>query len=293
MPEQKPTISGPALSMPNSHQMALDPSSTSSSPTPSNGMDIASRASPTLTILEMRQKAVNVRQRLIEAELKLKQQEMKELTFLEAEGNILDFEPDLSSKAAPVTHSQPAPFTPPAKGSTAPAPEAAAKKSTGSANSLAVTATAKQEKSSLVADAPSSRETKCTIALKSERIEPCNSGPANELKHASDGPKRPRSTPGDISEVKPSRQKKNEPLKTKAQSEAEAKIVKLTREVNGLKRLRDLKKQGLLFTMRISKQIEPPRKKTHWDYLLAEVAWLARDFHEVTCSFFMVVFTRT
>ena len=91
MPEQKPTISDPALSMLKSEQMALDPSSTPSSPTPSNGMDIASRASPTLTILEMRQKAVNVRQRLIEAELKLKQQEMKELTFLEAEGNILDF----------------------------------------------------------------------------------------------------------------------------------------------------------------------------------------------------------
>lgn len=47
-----------------------------------------------------------------------------------------------------------------------------------------------------------------------------------------------------------------------------------------LKRVRTLQKDGLWLPKRIAAQPEPPRTKTHWDYLLEEMAWLAKDFQD-------------
>lgn len=41
-----------------------------------------------------------------------------------------------------------------------------------------------------------------------------------------------------------------------------------------------LKNKGLWCPKRIPKEPEPPRIKTHWDYLLEEMAWMANDFRE-------------
>ncbi|XP_039253757.2 helicase domino-like [Styela clava] len=40
----------------------------------------------------------------------------------------------------------------------------------------------------------------------------------------------------------------------------------------------ELRKQGLWTQRRLPKVQEPPRNKTHWDYLLEEMRWLAADF---------------
>jgi E1A-binding protein p400 len=48
-----------------------------------------------------------------------------------------------------------------------------------------------------------------------------------------------------------------------------------------LKRIDDFKSQGKWSNQRLVKFIEPKKRKTHWDYLLDEMRWLAEDFaHE-------------
>lgn len=43
-------------------------------------------------------------------------------------------------------------------------------------------------------------------------------------------------------------------------------------------RIAELRKQGLWSAKRLPKLQEPPRPKTHWDYLLEEMKWLSSDF---------------
>lgn len=45
-------------------------------------------------------------------------------------------------------------------------------------------------------------------------------------------------------------------------------------------RISELRKQGLWSAKRLPKLQEPPRPKTHWDYLLEEMKWLATDFDQ-------------
>lgn len=45
-------------------------------------------------------------------------------------------------------------------------------------------------------------------------------------------------------------------------------------------RISELRKQGLWSAKRLPKLQEPPRPKTHWDYLLEEMRWLASDFDQ-------------
>lgn len=48
-----------------------------------------------------------------------------------------------------------------------------------------------------------------------------------------------------------------------------------------LKRVEELKKKGRWSNQRLPKIVEPKKRKTHWDYLLDEMRWLAEDFaHE-------------
>jgi hypothetical protein len=42
----------------------------------------------------------------------------------------------------------------------------------------------------------------------------------------------------------------------------------------------ELKSKGLWSLTQIRKQLPPPRKKVHWDYLLDEMNWMAVDFIE-------------
>lgn len=49
-------------------------------------------------------------------------------------------------------------------------------------------------------------------------------------------------------------------------------------EATVLKRVAELSMEGLWSTKRLPKVHEPARKKTHWDYLLEEMQWLATDF---------------
>lgn len=46
-----------------------------------------------------------------------------------------------------------------------------------------------------------------------------------------------------------------------------------------LQRIAELRKEGLWSPRRLPKVAEPLRIKTHWDYLLEEMEWLAVDFH--------------
>ena len=49
-------------------------------------------------------------------------------------------------------------------------------------------------------------------------------------------------------------------------------------EATVLKRVTELTMEGLWSSKRLPKVYEPPRKKSHWDYLLEEMQWLATDF---------------
>ncbi|CBW48565.1 Helicase ssl-1 [Caenorhabditis elegans] len=54
------------------------------------------------------------------------------------------------------------------------------------------------------------------------------------------------------------------------------------REAHVLARIAELRKNGLWSNSRLPKCVEPERNKTHWDYLLEEVKWMAVDFRTET-----------
>ncbi len=45
-----------------------------------------------------------------------------------------------------------------------------------------------------------------------------------------------------------------------------------------MQRVAELRKDGLWSARRLPKVSEPNRQKSHWDYLLEEMQWLAADF---------------
>ena len=45
-----------------------------------------------------------------------------------------------------------------------------------------------------------------------------------------------------------------------------------------MSRIAELQREGLWTEKRLPKVTEPARAKTHWDYLLEEMVWLAADF---------------
>lgn len=45
-----------------------------------------------------------------------------------------------------------------------------------------------------------------------------------------------------------------------------------------MQRIAELQRDGLWTEKRLPKVAEPSRAKSHWDYLLEEMAWLAADF---------------
>ena len=55
-------------------------------------------------------------------------------------------------------------------------------------------------------------------------------------------------------------------------------ILEAKREADILKRVSELRKEGLWSAKRLPKVQEPSRSKSHWDYVLEEMAWLATDF---------------
>ncbi|XP_071946523.1 helicase domino-like isoform X2 [Antedon mediterranea] len=60
---------------------------------------------------------------------------------------------------------------------------------------------------------------------------------------------------------------------------AQEKIVERAKqEAHVMQRIGQLRKEGVWSARRLPKVQEPPRHKTHWDYLLEEMQWLAADF---------------
>ncbi len=55
---------------------------------------------------------------------------------------------------------------------------------------------------------------------------------------------------------------------------------KAAHDAHILNRASMLQMQGLWSSKRLTKLPEPPRGKTHWDYLLEEMVWMANDFAE-------------
>ena len=45
-----------------------------------------------------------------------------------------------------------------------------------------------------------------------------------------------------------------------------------------MQRIAELQREGLWSERRLPKVQEPPRPKSHWDYLLEEMVWLSADF---------------
>ncbi len=52
----------------------------------------------------------------------------------------------------------------------------------------------------------------------------------------------------------------------------------IQREASSLRSIFQLQSQGLWGSKQVARQIEPPRNKCHWDFLLEEMAWMSNDF---------------
>ncbi|CAB3234827.1 unnamed protein product [Arctia plantaginis] len=66
-----------------------------------------------------------------------------------------------------------------------------------------------------------------------------------------------------------------------APSPADEMVEKAKQEAYVASRVAELARAGLWTERRLPRVMEPPRPKSHWDYLLEEMAWLAQDFaHE-------------
>lgn len=55
-------------------------------------------------------------------------------------------------------------------------------------------------------------------------------------------------------------------------------VMRARHEAEVMRAIADLRKEGLWSSSRLPKVQEPHRRKTHWDYLLEEMQWLATDF---------------
>uniref|UniRef100_A0A1A9WJY6 Helicase domino n=1 Tax=Glossina brevipalpis TaxID=37001 RepID=A0A1A9WJY6_9MUSC len=65
---------------------------------------------------------------------------------------------------------------------------------------------------------------------------------------------------------------------TAAANSAQEFSYKAKQEVDVMRRIMELQREGLWTEKRLPKQLEPGRPKAHWDYLLEEMVWLAADF---------------
>jgi len=63
-----------------------------------------------------------------------------------------------------------------------------------------------------------------------------------------------------------------------AESQHKQIVERAKHEATVTARIAELRKQGLWSAKRLPKLQEPPRPKTHWDYLLEEMRWLSSDF---------------
>ncbi|XP_060810782.1 helicase domino [Amyelois transitella] len=71
------------------------------------------------------------------------------------------------------------------------------------------------------------------------------------------------------------------PAPPPAPAPADEALEKAKQEAVVARRVAELARAGLWAERRLPRVLEPPRAKTHWDYLLEEMAWLAQDFaHE-------------
>lgn len=64
------------------------------------------------------------------------------------------------------------------------------------------------------------------------------------------------------------------------ESSTEQMVERAKKEAYVMKRIAELRKNGVWSIRRLPKVHEPPRCKTHWDYLLEEMQWLAADFFQ-------------
>lgn len=55
-------------------------------------------------------------------------------------------------------------------------------------------------------------------------------------------------------------------------------VMRARHEADVKKAIAELRKEGVWSSCRLPKVVEPVRKKSHWDYLLEEMQWLATDF---------------
>lgn len=68
------------------------------------------------------------------------------------------------------------------------------------------------------------------------------------------------------------------PTAANAESQQRQIVERAKHEAAVTSRIAELRKQGLWTARRLPKLQDPPRPKTHWDYLLEEMKWLATDF---------------
>lgn len=84
-----------------------------------------------------------------------------------------------------------------------------------------------------------------------------------------------------IEKVEKNLQDMNVTLESKQQQPNQQSVDRVKHESDILKRIDHFKSQGKWSNQRLVRFLEPKKRKTHWDYLLDEMRWLAEDFaHE-------------
>ena len=76
----------------------------------------------------------------------------------------------------------------------------------------------------------------------------------------------------------PTRQHSISAIYNSAMGSHDQMVEKARQEAHVVQRIAELRKNGLWSSKRLPKVQEPVRRKTHWDYLLEEMQWLATDF---------------
>ena len=87
-----------------------------------------------------------------------------------------------------------------------------------------------------------------------------------------------------LSTTSPSLTSPRQPLRSHsissvAESSHEDIVMRARHEAEVMKEISELRKEGMWSASRLPKVQEPSRVKTHWDYLLEEMHWLATDFY--------------
>ncbi|OWF46679.1 helicase domino-like isoform X2 [Mizuhopecten yessoensis] len=182
--------------------------------------------------------------------------------------------------ATPVAISTTLPPSVAALNQQAPSQRTAASTTTNSTTTLTTSTVATVSMPQLQSQMSKAADTKplvvhTTLATKTTHTTPILSQPSTMMRM----PKSPPTSPGETVRLH-TRQHTISNIYDGSIGSQEAIVERAKQEAQVMQRVAELRKEGLWSSRRLPKVQEPPRNKSHWDYLLEEMQWLAADFQQ-------------